>query len=522
MVAKKPPAAAAASAPWTLEDLLTAPKGLGLTGATRVQRAKCRVLQGLPLGDLAEDERVVWAVGGPEAAAYLRAPPGPPAMVVDCSAVRGAKSLTIAGVAIFASQNVPVAHLGIGEIPRYSILATSIDIARVSFNDHLVGKIMASPVLKALVLDEPTVDSILLRHPCGRPVEIKIVAGARAGSTLVARWSIGMAADEAPRMHGDEAVVNLEDSINAIQARLLPGALVYAPGSPWAPEGPVYDMVTTRWGKPGPDLVVLRAKGHDLFPAWWTPERLARLRPDVRRTDYEAEFADADAALYASVEVERAQRKALPEIPRAAGRSYMAATDPATRGNAWTLVIGHPEGERLVIDCARQWQGSKAAPLDPRTVLAEMAQLLGAYGLDEADTDQLGYDFAAALADNVGIQLVLVAWNALNKVQAFEALRRRLATGGLELPPDPVVRADLIAVRKRLTTTGVSIHLPDTGDGRHCDYAPPLARLAAKYTEDTALTSGATNEEPTWEQKEIEARERQHRERAAQREEAWR
>jgi hypothetical protein len=151
-----------------------------------------------------------------------------------------------------------------------------------------------------------------------------------------------------------------------------------------------------------------------------------------------------------------------------------------------------------------------------------MKPALGAYGLDEADTDQLGYDFAAALADNIGISLVLVAWNALNKVQAFEALRRRFATEGIGLPPDPAVRADLIAVRKRLTPTGVSIHLPTTGDGRHCDYAPPLARLAAKFTDEHAPPPGATHEEPTWEQKEIEARERQQRDRAARREEAWR
>lgn len=499
----------------TLEGLLTGAQGFGLTTATNVQRAKCRILQGLPLGDLADDPRVVRAVGGPEALPYLQAPPGPPALVVDASGIRGGKSLTIAALATHATQTVDISHLGPGEVPRYSILSTSIDIAEVSFNDHVIGKIMASPRLRALVLEEPKAHSILLRHPSGRPAEIKIVAGSRAGSTLVARWSLGMAADEATRMHGDEAVVNFEDSYNAIEGRLLDGAVVYAPGSPWAPMGPIYDRVTTRWGKPGPDLVVIRAPAYDLNPERWTPERIARLRPDVRRTDIEAEFADADTAMYASVEVERAQRKGIEELPRSSGRSYFAATDPATRGNAWTLVVAHMEGERLVIDCARQWQGSKAAPLDPRTVIAEMAQLLRGYALEEADTDQLGYDFAAALADNEKLSLVLVPWTASNKVQAFEALRRRLATNAIEIPPDPLVRADLIAVRKRLTTTGVAIHLPETGDGRHCDFAPPLARLAHRGMTDTGDDQVAeAKEEETWEAQEIEARERGLRERS--------
>ena len=517
MAAAKKPAEAEAST-LTLAGILTGSKGFGLTSATNVQRAVCRVVDGLPLGDLASDPAVIRALGGKDASAVpasLLAPVVQPRKVFYIAGIRGAKTETIAAHAVRSALSVNVSRLGAGEVPRYSILSTSLDIAKVAFSDHLVGKIQASPVLRGLVLEEPTSDSILLRHPSGRPVEIKIVAGARAGATLVARWSAGMAADEAPRMHGDEAVVNFSDSVRAVEGRLLPGAQILAFGSPWAPDGPVYDTAITRWGLPGADLVVIRARGYDLNPTHWTPEacaELLRTSPDTYRTDVEAEFADADAALYASVEVERAQRKGLDELPRAAGRTYLAAMDPATRGNAWTLAIGHEEGDRLVIDLARQWQGTKAAPLDPRTVLAEQAVLLGAYDLDEADTDQLGYDFAAALADNAGIQLVLVAWTAANKVQAFEALRRRLAVNGLELPPDPVVRADLIAVRKRITTTGVTIHLPDTGDGRHADYAPPLARLASRATGASDHREEKETEE-TWEQKEIAARERKLRER---------
>lgn len=513
-----PKKAAAGPVP-TLEETLTRPKGFGLEDATPVQRALCRIVEGLPLGELAEHPRVIRAVGGPEAAALLSAPVGRPRKVYNISGIRGGKSLTLAAAATSATQRVDVSRLGSGEVPRFSILATSIDIAQVSFNDHLVGKIMASPVLRSLVLEEPKSDSILLRHPSGRPVEIKVVAGARAGATLVARWSAGMAADEAPRMHGAEAVVNFEDSVRAVEGRLLPGAQIFAFGSPWAPDGPVYDTVTARWGKPGLDLVVLRAPAYDLNPGWWTPERCEQLRtdnPDAYRTDVEAEFADADAAMFSSVEVERAVRKGLLELPPSRGRSYFAAMDPATRGNAWTLAIGHHEGTRLIVDVARQWKGSRAEPLDPRQVLAEVAQVLGAYDLSEADTDQLGYDFVAALADNAGISLHLVAWTSANRLAAYDALRRRLSTGQVELPPDPLVRADLIAVRRRVTLGGVQIYLPETSDGRHTDYAPALARLAVQNDGG----NDAPKEEPTWEEREIERRQRKLRERR-QEEESW-
>ena len=108
----------------------------------------------------------------------------------------------------------------------------------MSFNDHLVGKIMVAPVLKALVLDEPKSDSILLRHPSGRPVEY-LGQGRRRprrAPTLVAAGRPGFAADEAPRMYGDEAVV-AEDSVRAVNCGAsLTGAQICSMGR----LGPVY------------------------------------------------------------------------------------------------------------------------------------------------------------------------------------------------------------------------------------------------------------------------------------------
>lgn len=491
--AKKPATAPAEPSALTLEGILTGSKGFGLTAATAVQRAVCRVIDGLQLGDLADHPRVIRALGGKEATAVpaaLLAPAGRPRKVFYIAGIRGAKTESIAAHAVRSALSVDVSRLSPGDVPRYSILSTSLDIAKVAFNDHLVGKIMASPVLRGLMLDEPTSDALLLRHPSGRPVEIKIVAGARAGATLVARWSAGMAADEAPRMHGDEAVVNFGDSMRAVEGRLLPGAQILAFGSPWAPEGPVYDTTITRWGTPGPDLVVIRAPAYDLNPVHWTPEACAQLlkeSPDTYRTDVDAEFADPETALLSSVEVERAIRPGEVTLPARRGRQYAAAMDPATRGNAWTIAVAHIEGGKLVIDLARQWQGSKADPLSPRTVLGEMAALLRPYGVEFLLTDQWGFDFAREPASDVGLVLVEKTWTAASKLLAFDALRLRLSTDAIELPPDPTLRADLLSVRRRVTTNGVAIHLPTTGDGRHADYASALAMLAAEYIAEMSL-----------------------------------
>lgn len=48
----------------TLEGILTSPAAFGLTSATPVKRAICRIADGLPLGDLAGDAEVRAALGG--------------------------------------------------------------------------------------------------------------------------------------------------------------------------------------------------------------------------------------------------------------------------------------------------------------------------------------------------------------------------------------------------------------------------------------------------------------------------
>jgi hypothetical protein len=60
----------------------------------------------------------------------------------------------------------------------------------------------------------------------------------------------------------------------------------------------------------------------------------------------------------------------------------------------------------------------------------------------------------------------------------FTSLQARLLAGQVELPPDPTVLSDLRAVKRRTRpgAAGVQIYLPKQSNGRHCDYAPSLAR----------------------------------------------
>lgn len=461
--------------------MLTSSSYFGLATATPLQRAICRIADGAQLAELADHPHVAAAIGD-----VASLPDRAPRRVLLLAGIRGGKSMLTAAGAVRMALRCDVSRLTAGEIPRVSCVSVRLDLADV-VKQHLVGALLARPALRALLLDEPKADSVLLRHPSGRPIEVKVVAGTRAGASLVARWSAGVIFDEAPRMVGSsDGVVNLDDMRSAVAGRLLPGACIWEIGSPWAPFGPVFTAVSAHEGRPSRDLVVIRARGPWMNPVWWTPERVEDLRtsdPAAYQTDVLANFADPEEALVPLATIEACSRPGLVE-PHHEGHEYCAAMDPGTRGNAWTLVIGtRREGKRHVVR-VRQWVGSRVAPLDPGVVLTEVAEELRAYRLDSCETDQWSGDALTTLARERGISLVIWPGSASENTDMYLELARRMALGEVVLPPDPVLRADLQRLRRRVTQVGVQIVLPQTKDGRHCDYAPAIARVIRRYVDE--------------------------------------
>jgi hypothetical protein len=499
----------------SLEWWLTSPCAFGLTTATPLQRAICRLADGKPLAELASHPSVINALGisGPIELA------GPCKELAVVSGVRGGKSLLAAAIACKATQSCDFTGLGPGEVPRFSIVSVAKDLADVVLN-HVVGRLSQSPLLSSLVLGQSSADSIHLRHPSGRPVQIKVVAGARAGASLVARWSAGCVFDEFARMVGEgEGVVNWDESRDSVFARLRPGAKLVHISSPWAPFGPAYKLVQDYWGKPSTSLVVVKAPGYDMNPAWWTPERIEETKrdnPEAYRTDVLASFRTLEESLFPSALIERATRaEPMARVP-IDGATYTAAMDPATRGNAWTLVIATRMGDKKVIVAAHEWIGSPSEPLDPALVLIEVAGICRAYRISHVDTDQWMGDALEALARRSGFSLTVTQWTDAERTRRYLALRTRLELDEVELPPVPRLRADLLRVKKKTTNKGVTIHLPLTSDKRHCDFAPSVVLSLSRYLDD--VRPEKTNPYEIEEQRMLEALERRHGNR---REDTW-
>lgn len=175
------------------------------------------------------------------------------------------------------------------------------------------------------------------------------------------------------------------------------------------------------------------------------------------------------------------------------GVSYVAAQDPASRSNAWSLAIAalrevDENTSICTVVLAREWRAPRGGVLDSDATLCEISHVLGEYGIEELWTDQWSFDTLASIASRHGVTLRLEAATQTSKVQLFEALRRRVADRTIELPDDPAVRADLLGVRKWVGKGGgFTIELERAG-GRHSDFSPAIALVA-----DKAISTAGAN-----------------------------
>lgn len=208
-----------------------------------------------------------------------------------------------------------------------------------------------------------------------------------------------------------------------------------------------------------------------------------KLEPDetLWRREYLAiPTAEVESSLLTGAEVQAATRAGPVEIAYEDGHHYLAAMDPAWKHDAWTLVVATRRLDLpTVIVSARQWRGSKAAPLSPDEVLQQIATHLRKYKLDTVWTDQAADVALRDIARRHQLATIISPSTAATNLERFENLRTVVRDRTIELPPDRDVTADLVGVRKRVTRNGVGVELPRI-NGRHCDYAPPIALLAAR------------------------------------------
>lgn len=470
----------------SLETLMCHPEMFGLTTATPVQRAIYRASDGLPLGDLWQREDVRRAFGGAKPIdGHI------PGTFGLFSAIRGGKSAAAAMRCIQATQECDLSKVGPSDIVSIPCLSVSKERAADVFK-HLSYNVQTKPALRALLVGEIRAESLTLRHPSGHPIEIRVTAIAKHGASLVGRWLAGCIFDEAPRCVGEkDGVRNIEQSMAAIAGRMLPRSTIWLVGSPHAPFGPAYELSREHFGVSSSDTIVIHADGPSLNPVFWTPEACEKLKnsnPDAYQADCLARFLDAVGAMFSLSSVERAQKPgpaddrggvieaALPYEPR---QTYVAAVDPASRGNTFALAVATNNGQKDQVILTRRWRPEPGMPLDLEAVWAEVAEVVRPYGIKAVRSDPWGADPMRPIARAVGLGIADEAWTSIEKSGFYERFRIRLERDLIDLPSDMVLSSDLMRCRKVPTYTGFRVDVPISADGSHGDTASAVVQALA-------------------------------------------
>lgn len=464
--------------PTTLE-LVT--RGFGIETLSPVQTAICLALDGLSLDGLWDDEGVRECFGG------VRPPEVMPKVVLLIAASRALKSKMCAAAMMRAAMSCDLAKTALGDEVRLSVIGTEIDKAKPSFkNMHDLAERECAGLMRSELKQ-----SFHIVRTAQISIEVTVSALTGGGGGVVSRWCAGALFSEAPRMVGEQdGERNITETLSALRNRMLPGAQIICEGSPWAPFGPIHDLDHKFFGRPSENMLVIRARGPLLWPEQYTPEYCASiLAVDERahQADVEGRYVDPEDSLIATVDIDFCVTRDLAERPPRMDENgkltheYVAAMDPATRGNAWTLVVlcavgEDARGEIYEQALAVQWRGTQAAPLRPSEVLKDAKRLCAPYGVDCAMTDQASFDANADTGELVGFGLTGLFGGDDDSRADCGIIRSVISDHRLTLVDNAQQRTDLQRVKRRVTSNDYSYSYPLSGDGRHCDFVPALGR----------------------------------------------
>lgn len=467
--------------PTTIE-LIMSHDGFDIANPSQVQMAICLAIDGLSLDGIWEDPEVRATFGG------VRPPEVKPHMVLLVAASRALKTKMVSAACVRNVLTCDTSRIATGDEIRMSILGPDIDKAKPALTNMLA---LVQKRFPERLAKDPLKQSMRIVRDVekGISIEVTLAALTRGGGGLVSRWCAGAHFSEGPRMIGEEdGARNLDESLTALQNRMLPGAQIIIEGSPFAPFGPVFDMDREHFGKPTADLLVMRAPGPRLWPERYTPEFCERIKArDERayRADVLGEYVDPENSLIATVDIEKCIERGTTKRDPIPGVGYVAAIDPATRGATWTLTvlgtIGESErGELFEQAVCTGWKGTPDKPLKPWDVLTECRDICSPYGVDSAITDQASFDALADIAERVGFGLVGLFGSDGSPELDCEHTKTVIAEHRIALLDHGQQRTDLQRVTRRVTSNGSSYQLPTSGDSHHCDHVPPLGK-AIRY-----------------------------------------
>lgn len=401
---------------------------------------------------------------------------------------RGGKtSRLLAPKALHAAWTTPLPTLADGEHAVALIVSSDLVFAKQALS-FCVGYVQRSPALRDALVGEPSTESLTLKRPDGKLVDVRVRAAGAKGKGGRAFTLVFAGFDEYCFFYDESGVVNDREIFRACSPRIVPGGQLWMVSTPWVEGvGVLEEELAANFGNHGETLAVRGVGTRALNPTW---DPTGEIEAKERRTDPDnadreigAKALTAGSAHFFSREaIEAAFVASQPQrLERSAHREYFAGGDPGFKRNSSALAIvegaqgtdGRSGRFRLAL--LEERKPVPGMPLKPAVVAADFADLMLSYGAKEFVTDSHEIEDVrtAMLAKHCSAVI------APSPAECFVALRDLLHEGRLELPEHPRLRSQLREVLSRpMPGGGTQIHSPKKADGSHGDLVSALSRAA--------------------------------------------
>jgi hypothetical protein len=431
--------------------------------------AVLRAAFGLPLD---EQQRAVF-----HSVAGDRGPPTKRVRELWCNVGRrGGKSRTAGALAVY--QACFVKHrLAAGEVGYVLVLAASRDQARVVL-DYVKGFFDASPVLKQEIA---SVTASEIRLKSG----VIIATHANSFRSIRGRTLLAVILDEVS-MWRDEtsATPDLEVYRAVLPSLMTTKGMLIGISTPYRKVGLLYQKHRDYFGVDNDDVLVVQGPSTTFNPTLAQSAIDAAIAddPEGARAEWEATFRSDLAAFFDEATIEAAVDRDRPlELPPRA-HQYSAFVDPSGgRNDAFTICIGHEEGESFVADVVR---GTKP-PFDPQEVVKSYAALLKDYGITEVTGDGYSESWVETAFQDVGIAYQR---SELKKSQLYLEALPLFMRGAVSIPDFQPLLRELRLLERSTHRSGRDT--VDHGRNGSDDYANALcgcAVHAVKSGYDTSM-----------------------------------
>jgi hypothetical protein len=376
---------------------------------------------------------------------------------------RGGKSFVMALIAVFlATFNSYVQYLQPGERATVMVIAADRRQSRVVMR-YVSALLNRIPMLRAMIENETTLSVDLTNS-------VTIEIGTASFRSTRGYTFAAVIADEIAFWRTDDAAEPDYEILDAIRPGLatIPGAVLLCASSPYSRRGALWDAFRKFWGKAAQPLV-WKAPTRVMNPtvAQAVVDRAIERDSASANAEYLAEFRSDLEALLTREAIAAVIEEGIFERPRDSKRQYVAFVDPSGgSSDSMTLAIAHREGERAILDAARETK----APFSPDAVTKEFADLIKSYGLREVTGDRYGGEWPREAFRKQGVSYRLAD---LTRSELYLALVPAVNSGLVDLIEVPRLENQLIALERRTSRGGRD--LVDHPPGGHDDVANAAA-----------------------------------------------